>query len=222
MNCDPDKEESSPAVCVLTKRMGKLKLKLAHLLPASTQIDILKTLKISDDNYGLWSIRNVLLLCWNIEYYFDRKKQSFLQSPLDSNIFILKIWDPKVAEELIFDGAKEESEIGDNKIGFYENKPLHLEMPNGITLRPFKRCLSYQAFISFCDSQLLYDAVPPDFGSVDETQTWLSKRSDLLLLRKSLDKTVDQEVEEQVRDIDHDQHLDKKRKIDQDELSDLT
>ena len=209
---DPDKEGSSPASCVLTNRRGKLKL--AHLLPASTRPNILETLKISEDEFGLWSIRNVLLLCWNIEKYFDKKKLSFLQSPLQSNIFLLKIWDPTVAEELIFDGAKEESVRGDNKIGFYEDKPLQLVMPNGIELQPFKRCLSYQAFICFWDSQLLNDAVPRDFSSFDETQTWLSKRGDLLLLRKSLQKTIDQEVEEQNQDIDHNNHV-----IDPDEVS---
>jgi hypothetical protein len=190
---DRNKEGTTQATCVLTGRSGKLKL--AHLLPASADSDIQKTLRLSNDEYGVWSLRNVMLLSWNIEYYFDRKKLSFIQSPLYNDVFILKIWDSEVRDSLIFDGAKVFSMEGDNKIGFYENRQLQLIMPNGVKLQPFKRCLSYQAFVSFYNTNLLNDAVPSDFGS--DNETWLSKREDMLVMRKSLEKEVVREVEEE-------------------------
>jgi hypothetical protein len=140
-----------------------------------------------------------LLLSWNIEYYFDRKKLSFVQYPLHADKFDLKIWDSAVAKELIFDGAKVSSVVGDNTIGFYAGRSLNLHMPNGKILQPFKRCLSYQAFVSFFSTKLLNDYAPPDFSSDNEgNQDWLEKRNDFLVMRKSLDKSIMSESEEEL------------------------
>lgn len=70
------------AYCVLTGEGRKDTLKLAHLVPASAPASILKTLKLSNDENDIWSLRNVLLLCWSIGYYFNRKKLSFVPNPL--------------------------------------------------------------------------------------------------------------------------------------------
>eukprot|EP01031_Cornospumella_fuschlensis_P036618 gene36618-44421_t len=195
---DPTKKPGTArARCALTGRSGKLKL--AHLLPASSDADIKNSLKISSGDDGIWSFRNVLLLSWNIEYYFDRKKLSFVQNALHADQFDLKIWDSAVAQELIFDGAEVSSFEGDNKIGYCVGRPLNLVMPNGKILQPFIRCLSYQAFMSFCAAKLLHGDIPNDFSSDYEgNQDWLSKRRDFLVMRKSLDKIIESESEEEL------------------------
>ena len=185
--------------CVLTGRSGKLKL--AHLVPASASEDIRKTLQLSNDHNGIWSIRNVLLLCWNIEQAFDRKKLSFVQNPLRSDLYTMTIWDDDIRSELIWDGAKVESEASDNTIGFYDGRPLILQMKNGVKLEPFKRCLSYQHFLCILYSRLRTGDPPTDFAS-EIGDKWICKRSDLLVLRASLDKQVMTEVEEEENEQD--------------------
>lgn len=195
---DPNNETKALACCVLTGRTGggnKGTLKLAHLVPASAAAHILETLKLSNDEYGIWSLRNVLLLCSKIEYYFDRKKLSFEPHPLLENTYTLKLWDKAVARELIYEGAEDEAVEGDSTIGFYVGRPLNLAMPSGAVLTPFKRCLAYQMFVSFASTSLRTDDAPADFAS--DIEGWFDKRRDLLLLRKSLEKAVVNESEEE-------------------------
>jgi hypothetical protein len=198
---DPNKEGATLNFCVLTGRNGegrKNTLKLAHLVPASANVDVLNTLKLSNDKNGVWSLRNVLLLSWNIEFYYDRKKLSFVPHPLLENTYILKLWDKDVRNELIYEDAVDRVEEGDSKIGYYEGRCLQLTMPNGVILIPFKRCLSYQMFVSFASTNLLTDRAPTDFGS--DNDDWLSKRTDLLMARKSLEKVIDTEAEESLEE----------------------
>jgi hypothetical protein len=197
---DPNDKGKSPAICVLTGRTGdgnKKTLKLAHLVPASAPASILETLKLSNDENGIWSLRNVLLLCWNIEYYFDRKKLSFVSNPLYENTYTLKLWDDAVGDELIYPGA-EDIEVGDRFIKFYVGRPLNLLMPNGVTLVPFKRCLSYQMFVSFAATKLPTADAPQDF--VSDIDGWLAKRDDLMVSRRSLEMTVAKETEEELEE----------------------
>jgi len=66
---DPNDEKRSLARCVLTGRTGdgrKDTLKMAHLVPASADEDILSALKLSNDEHGVWSLRNVLII--ELEY----------------------------------------------------------------------------------------------------------------------------------------------------------
>eukprot|EP01035_Chromulina_nebulosa_P037409 gene37409-50487_t len=186
--------KDNQARCVLTGRSGKLKL--AHLVPASANEDIRICLKLNNDEAGIWSLKNVLLLSFDIERAFDRTRLSFEPHPLQQNTYILKIWDPSVRDELIWQDANVERVAGDNTIGFYEGHSLQLNMPNGATLTPFKRCLSYQHFMCYLASKerSLQDP-PPEFGS-DIGGVWTTKRNDLLVLKRSLEKAIDEEDEE--------------------------
>jgi hypothetical protein len=108
-------------------------------------------LKLRNDEAGIWSLRNVLLLGHDIARAFHRTRLSFEPHPLQQNTYTLKIWDPGVRGELVWHGAAEEKVVGDNTIGFYEGHSLHLHLhvhvPSGATLIPFKRCLSYQHYM---------------------------------------------------------------------------
>jgi hypothetical protein len=192
------------ACCVLTGRNGEGRkvLKLAHLVPASSSSNILNTLRLPNDENGVWSLRNVLLLCEKIEHYFDRKKLSFVPSPLYNNVYILKIWDEEIRNELLYDGATDIDDPGDSTIGYYENRCLNLTMPNGNVLSPFKRCLSYQVFMSFASSKLKKCDVPADFAS-DIGKDWNNLRNDLLITRSSLETAIAEETDEGEHDFDN-------------------
>ena len=183
------------AFCVLTGRIGSSgNLKLAHIVPASISQDIKAALQLQDSD--IWGFRNVLLLSWNIERAFDRCQLSFVPHPLLQNTYSMKIWDVNVKDTLIWDEA-EVSETGekDNTIGFYENKYLNLEMKNGITLVPFKRCLSYHNFICFYKSTVVEQ--PTDFSSeLGNPDRWAMKRIDLMSMRSSLDNDIHRETAE--------------------------
>ena len=193
---DPNDQSKSLECCVLTGRTGggrKKALKLAHLVPASASEDILNTIKLPNDEHGVWSLRNVLLLSWNIEHYYDRKKLSFVPHPLQQNMYMMKIWDQDIGKELIYDEAVDEIESGDSTIGYYENRCLNLTMNNGTILEPFKRCLSYQMFVCFASTNLSADMAPDDFASHSDG-SWVTTREDLLVLRKSVEKVIDEET----------------------------
>jgi HNH endonuclease len=191
----PNDVERAQAVCLLTGRAGKLKL--AHILPASADEDIKRTLQISD--IDLWSFRNVLLLAVNIEMAFDRNKLSFVPNPLRENTYVLKIWDDSVKNTLIWDGAEISKEEDDNTIGYYEDKPLNLLKGNGDYLMPFKRCLSYQNFICYFISNHSEIEVPDDFASaLGYPDGWKTKRNDLILMRATLDKAILSEASEDI------------------------
>lgn len=185
--------ENTQARCVLTGRSGKLKL--AHLVPASANEDIRNCLKLSNDDDGIWNLRNVLLLSFDIEKAFDRKKLSFEPHPLEQNTYTLKIWDSSVRDELIWEGAEVEKVAGDNTIGFYEGHSLQLHMPSGVTLTPFKRCLSYQHFMCYLTSKERSILEPPELSS-DIGAQWPAKRNELLVLKRSLEKAILEEEDD--------------------------
>jgi HNH endonuclease len=182
------------AVCVLTGRAGMLKL--AHLLPASANTEIKRTLAIQD--VDIWNFRNVLLLAWNIEHWYDRTKLSFVPHPLYEGCYVMKIWDDSIRNILIWEGAKVSTEANDNTIGYYENRLLNLVMKNGIRLDPFKRCLSYQNFICFTESRLRAKEAPKDFGSDLGDPEWTNVRDDFMTMRKSLEKDIESEAESEI------------------------
>mmetsp|Transcript_2594 Transcript_2594/g.4009 ORF Transcript_2594/g.4009 Transcript_2594/m.4009 type:complete len:357 (+) Transcript_2594:2-1072(+) len=183
--------------CFLTGRRGICKI--AHLLPVSaSETSINRVLNLSNDQNGIWSLRNVLYLSYNVEMAFDRKRLSFIEHPTRMDTFILKIWDDSVRKELIWSGAEMETVEGDQYIGFYEGRSLNLTLANGVQWAPFKRCLAYQLYICAA-SRMLADEMPSDFSS-EECVDWRSKRAQLLVLKKSLEKTVAVEVDEAEED----------------------
>lgn len=111
----------------------------------------------------------------------------------------MKVWDATVRNELIWDDAKVRMSEGDNTIGYYEGAELQLALRNGMTLDPFKRALSYQEFLCIAYSHLPSTQCPQDFSS-EIGDEWLQKRSDLLVLRSSLEKDIELETD---GDIDY-------------------
>jgi hypothetical protein len=190
---------TTQAVCALSGRVGRLKL--AHLVPASAPQDIRDVLKMPNNQSGIWSVRNVLLLGYGIEDAFDHLRISFSAHPLRSGVFYMKVWDEAVRAELIFDEAKVQVQEGDNTIGYYEGVELKLALPNGVQLVPFKRALSYQEFLCFAYSTLPTRECPNDFSSdIGDQRT--QKRSDLLVLRNSLEKEIQNEADSEVGESD--------------------
>ena len=186
-------ESKQQAVCALTQQPEKLKL--AHLVPVSTSCDIRATLKLSGNE--IWSFRNALLLSWNIKAAYDRKRLSFVEVPLHIGHYCLQIWDESVKYELIFENAKVMRDDGDNMIGFYEGKFLNLNLDNNQKLNPFRRCLSYQALVSFLSSDEVN--APTDFSSLtgEELEEWERKKEDILMFRSNLDRVIEEEVDDE-------------------------
>ena len=96
------------------------------------------------------------------------------------NTYYMKIWNET---EVSVAGTN------DNTIGYYEDRESHLGMINGITLLPFKRCLSYQNFICCYRSEIV--DLPNDFSSeLGNPDEWATARKDLMLMRFSLQKDI--------------------------------
>ena len=120
---------------------------LAHIMPRSTTRIIREyvTIQLSDID----SIRNCLLLSFNIERAFDELDISFVPSdnPFQADKFKLTVWNDTIRKKPIFPGALQ-------LIGEYDNSALNLVM-NTVTVadaklhNPFKRALSYQAYMAF-------------------------------------------------------------------------
>lgn len=197
--CDKPTDGRTQAVCALSGRTGCLKL--THLVPASAHEDIRDMLKMPNDPSGIWSVRNVLLLGYGIENAFDRLRISFSLHPLRSGVFCMKVWDEAVRTALIWDDAKVQVQEGDNTIGFYEGVELKLALANGVQLNPFKRALSYQEFLCFACSTVPIREYPHDFSS-DPGNHWMQKRGDLLVLRGSLQKEIENETDSVVGESD--------------------
>ena len=139
----------------------------------------------------------MLLLSWCIEEAFDRLRISFSAHPLQNDVFVMKVWDDSVRNELIWEGAQVLAVEGDNTIGYYEGASLILALPNSTTrLQPFKRALSYQEFMCFAQTTQPIRDCPGDFSSTDFGESWTQKRGDLLVLRQALNKEIDQETDE--------------------------
>lgn len=190
MNRDTAKADGKViAFCVLTGRADSARnLKLAHLVPAATKQDIKTALQLQHED--IWGFRNVLLLSWNIERAFDKCQISFVPNPLHENSYSMKIWDDIVRDTPIWDGAEVlVAGTKDNTIGYYEDKYLNLNMENGITLVPFKRCLSYQNFICFYKSAVVEQ--PNDFSSeLGNPDGWAIQRNNLMSMRFTLERDI--------------------------------
>jgi hypothetical protein len=182
------------ACCLVTGFNGELKL--AHLLPASTTQKIRKLLKMQDDETGIWSLRNSLLLSEKIEYYFNRKKISFIPHPLRMNSYTLKIWDVAIFNTLIYNEAIEKVVgSGDNTIGYYEGREITLRMNNDFELKPFKRVLAYQNFLCFSYHQFNHSAALNDFDREITDNEWLEMIEKKSLLLKDIARECNEEAE---------------------------
>lgn len=129
--------------CMFTqKATPDEKLKLAHILPRSTKANTFRSLGLESSDINCF--RNFLLLSENVEEAFDALRISFVQNPANPlhHDYILHVWDDRVLEEFVFKGSTE-------KIKNFAGNSLSLLFPNGQMHNPFRRCLSFQAWMSF-------------------------------------------------------------------------
>lgn len=164
------------------------KLKLAHLLPVSTSPKIRQILRIPwDDDDGIWSLRNVLLLAEGVEHAYDRLQLSFTENPLHIGVYHMRIWDESIRNTPIW--PKEgRTDVDVPTIGSFENMPLNLTFPNDRRLEPFKRALCYQELMCY----IRLSALP----SSQCLRDFIKFRKDMVgVMCSSLVKTILEECE---------------------------
>lgn len=144
---------------MLTARVGNGKqVCAAHILPCTTKKRIADQLNLSLDNLN--DTRNGLFLAKNIEVAFDKLQLSFIpRDMLHPNSLRMVIWDHDVSNTPIW-------EAHDDLIGQYEGCTLQLGEHS-----PYRRALSYQAYISHASSKLCLDdnSRPQEFGTPGST-----------------------------------------------------
>lgn len=138
--------------CMLTGI--KSNVVLAHILPHSTKARVCQTLGmvglINDD-------RNLLFLCSGLERAFDRLLISFVpdKSNFKANCFKLHVWSESVLEMPLYEHSKkkikklkQQGKIIPTipKIKDYLNRIMDFSL---LQHNPFRRCLSYQAFMAY-------------------------------------------------------------------------
>lgn len=128
-------------VCMLAgETVPPDQIKLAHILPRSTKAHIFR--KLGMESSDINDIRNLLLLSKNVEEAFDSMKISFV-ARVNSEFrkeLIMHVWDNSVLEKPIYPGST-------RNIGEFIDQPLNLQMNADQVHMPFKRCLSFQAFM---------------------------------------------------------------------------
>jgi hypothetical protein len=133
----------SPLKCMLSGLfIPDNQIKLAHILPRSTKAKVYRKLGMRKDDIN--GIRNLLLLSKNVEEAFDSMRISFVPRVNEAlcREYVMHVWDDSVCEEAIHDGAS-------TNIGDYLKVPLTLRMNETQIHEPFRRCLSYHAFMCF-------------------------------------------------------------------------
>jgi hypothetical protein len=141
------------ARCMVTDELGDSEqVVAAHIIPLKTKKATLKRIGIPKLN----TKRNGLVLARNIEMAFDRLRLSFL--PAGMGKFAMKLLDPSVGEEFIFEGSAK-------KIGEFDGCLLQHTHGN-----PYKRALSYQAHlahhVAVSENWIAEDTPEPgDFGT---------------------------------------------------------
>jgi hypothetical protein len=129
------------------------------------------------------------LLAKGIEEGFDQLRLSFVKSNHLYDRLYLKIWDPTIRNEPIYPGAK-------RTIGSYEGKRLMLgEDPRDpYKHRPFRRALSYQAYIADLQCNVMFPAhvKTKEFGSDQYfKQRELSKRAVIQDIKDEIEEETD-------------------------------
>ena len=127
------------AKCCLTGIIGDRKMVTnAHLLPRNAPAHFLEELGIDDVD----DVRNMVILCQNVEKLFEQKRLCFLLDDDEPGCFVLKIWDEKVKNKPLFDGDP----LADRQnIGTYSGHKMRFAQ--GKT--PFTRALSLHAQCSY-------------------------------------------------------------------------
>lgn len=185
-----------PRICMVSGERDHVVC--AHILPFSTKHHVQKSLGMLDN---LNDFRNLLWLCKGIEHCFDKMLLSFVpdkSNPLLANRYRIHLW-----TETILDIRLDNSpfpptistrcikDIKDNIIDF-----------SAIGHNPFRRCLSYQAFMCYWKWKTYADddvniIEPEDFDLSDYDGDFKAKRSEYLeTYLKDLRDELEEEEEE--------------------------
>lgn len=129
----------------------------AHILPSSTSTEIADILEMTLGD--IQATRNGLFLCKRIEESFDELGLSFV--PIDilhPNEYKMVIWKDDYKKRFVIKGSS-------RAIGLYDGLPLNLG-----NLIPFRRALSYQAFLAYDNLSIsevakLQQSKPEYFGT---------------------------------------------------------
>ena len=159
----------------------------AHIIPRATEPRLLRVFDMKKEDLN--DCRNGLFLTANIEKAFDKLELSFVKSenPLEISLR-LKIWDDKCKSIPLFSGCA-------RTIGEYDGAVLNLSSKNGagVSHRPFKRGLSYQAYhahLNYC-SELPQELVL--YGSPEDACAFNFLFSDM---RRQVVKSVEEDLHE--------------------------
>jgi hypothetical protein len=125
--------------CMVSKLLGNGDNVLAaHIAPAVSEVKRLNSIGLTEDDVN--NPRNGLLLAYGIEKCFDNLRLSFVKSnPLSTKLY-MKIWDDSCRHFPLWHPNYD----SENKtVGDYDGCELDLKHS------PFKRALSYQAYMSY-------------------------------------------------------------------------
>lgn len=177
--CEIEGDGSVIAQCCLTGITGgRNKVTNAHLLPRNAPAHFLEALGFQNVD----DVRNMVPLCKNIDKAFEQEQLCFLPVDEYSQSFVLKIWDPKIKNKLVFHNDPEKRTIGSysgQKMTFEEGKT------------PFTRVLSLHAQCSY-ETALRNKWITPDEPKPSEYGTPL--QHDTLSIRKMNERATSPET----------------------------
>jgi hypothetical protein len=161
-----------------------IKVTLAHILPHSTRADVCSSLGL--DRKHLDSFRNLLWLCPALEQAFDSLKLSFVPKPTQSTLsrdYKVHIWDESILNNRLWESFNNSKGVKVKRSKKRIKDVLHL--PLTLPHSPYRRCLSYQAFMAYWahqkDNSGLGDSfIPEDFDESDCNGSFKKKRSSYL------------------------------------------
>ena len=154
---------------------------MAHIAPKRSKIRIWGSIGMKQSD--VQDIRNCLLLAKEIEKAFNELQLSFMKThPLHDRLY-LKIWDNSIRDTPIFDDAT-------MTIGECEGARLKLgEIPTDLYKHnPFRRALSYQAYLAY----LKYKHLHPEEPIPCETE-YVKQRS---LMKNAVIAAIEEELTE--------------------------
>ncbi len=181
------KRKRLTCTCMVTNEDGDsdYQVVMAHIAPKRSKIRLLNSIGMNEGD--LQDVRNCLLLAHGIEKGFDKLRLSFIKSnPLQNRLY-MKIWDDSIRSESIFEGSS-------RTIGEFDGARLKLGEASGDTFthNPFRRALSYQAYIAYLRFKHIEGNIEPaEFGSDEETNYAVQCR----LMKQSVIQSVEEELE---------------------------
>jgi hypothetical protein len=179
-------------MCMLTElKPGPNNLKLSHLLPISTKADVYQSLGFRGSDVN--TPRNFLVLCIHVEEAFDALRISFVPDPSSPLVrkYVMKVWDERVLSEKVHPFSV-------TTINDYVGKSLTL-MVNGHAHEPFRRVLSYHAFMAYwkwtkIGRECLEEPVDFDDSDYEGKSQMVDKRKDY----------VEQFLKDRAEEVDED------------------